>query len=515
LKIIDVTETNYLSYSNHLFAQKSTFQLLMNLLNRPHYIANPWRENPLFFGTLGLLTAALAGWLVGNWGALGGGMMIVAPVGLCLAVSILIQPKIGLLLYLTLSFLIGFNRFLPPALPLGTGLDALLVLSLVGTFLNGKRMNWQQLKQPVFWLLVCWLAYTLLEYFNPEAPHPPAWFYNVRSFSLSWFLIAIIVLVNPISRNDIRLYIFIWLTWSFLGALWGFKQQYIGLESAERAWLAEGGELTHILWGQLRSFSFYTDAGQFGSEMAGVSLLCLIFFFESKNLFQQVAFLLLAIIIFWGFAVSGTRGALFVILVGYPTYLFLSRNVLNLLRGVLVAIPILALLLFTSIGDSNYQIYRIRSAMHPTEDASFLVRLENQQKLRTFLQDKPFGAGIGTSSAAGARFSPNHFAAQIPTDSWYVQLWIETGLVGLGLYLFVLAGILIIGTRKIWQLNDPTLSTLMIALLAEFVGIAVVSYTNPILGQFPTSTIIFINTILITTCNRWDTSKPLHYAHRN
>ncbi|GAB2536946.1 O-antigen ligase family protein [Spirosoma aerophilum] len=487
----------------------------MDLLNRPHYIANPWRENPFFFGTLGLLIAVVAGWLVGNWGAIGGGMMIIAPIGLCVVVSILIEPKIGLLFYVTLSFLIGFNRFLPPDLPLGTGLDALLVLSLVGTFLNGKRMNWKQLKQPVFWLLVCWLAYTILEYFNPEAPHPPAWFYNVRSFSLSWFLMAIVVLVNPISRNDIRLYIIMWLGWSLFGALWGFKQQYIGLESAELAWLAAGGERTHILWGQLRSFSFYTDAGQFGSEMAGVTLLCLIYFFNGNNLRQRALFLVLAIIIFWGFAVSGTRGALFVILAGYPTYLFLSRNVFNIIRGVMVAAPILALLLFTSIGDSNYQIYRIRSALRPTEDASFLVRLENQQKLRTYLQDKPFGAGIGTSSAAGARFSPNHFAAQIPTDSWYVQLWIETGFVGLVVYLLVLAGILLIGINRIWQLNDPALTTLMIALLAEFVGIAVVSYTNPILGQFPTSTIIFINTILFTTCNRWDTPKPLHYANRN
>ncbi|MFD2933958.1 O-antigen ligase family protein [Spirosoma flavum] len=479
------------------------------------FIPNQWRNNRWLFSVLGVLVALAAGWLIGTWGVKGALMTIAVPVALCMVVGTLIEPKIGLLVYVHLSFLIGFIRFLPPETPLGTGLDSVLILSLLGTFLNGKRMNWKRLRQPILWLLIVWLSYTILEYFNPEAPHRPAWFYNVRSFSLSWFIIAIIVLVNPISRNDIRLFIRTWLVWSFLAALWAFKQQYIRLEPAEIAWLAEGGARTHILWGQLRSFSFYSDAGQFGSEMAGVTLICLIFFFEGTSWLRRIIYLLLAFILFWGFAVSGTRGALFVLLAGYPAYLFIGRNLMNILRGCLVAAPVLAFLMFTHIGDSNYQIYRIRSALSPTEDASFLVRLENQQKLRNYLKDKPFGAGIGTSSGAGNRFSPNHFAAQIPTDSWYVQLWIETGIVGLTIYLLMLVGIILLGIYKIWQLKDPQLAILMIALLTEFIGIAVVSYTNPILGQFPTSTIIFINTILFTTCDRWDTPKQEIYENRN
>lgn len=487
----------------------------MDLTNRPLLVSEQWRESPWLIYVAGILVALVAGWLVGTYGMLGGAMLVGLPVGISLLLGVLIEPKIGLFLYVHVSFLIGFTRFLPPAIPLGTALDGLLVLSLLGTFLNGKRMDWKQLKQPFLWLLIVWLAYTMLEYFNPEAPYRPAWFYNVRSFSLSWFFIAIIVMVNPISRKDIRTFIITWLAWSVFAALWGFKQQYIGLAGAEIRWLAEGGARTHILWGQLRSFSFYSDAGQFGSEMAGVTLVCLILFFEGKSWLLRIVYLVLAVILFWGFAVSGTRGALFVLLAGFPAYLFLSRNPLNIIRGFMIAAPILGILMFTSIGDSNYQIFRIRTALRPTEDASFLVRLENQQKLKNFLKDRPFGAGIGTSSGAGNRFSPNHFAAQIPTDSWYVQLWIETGVVGLTLYLVMLASIILLGIYKIWQLKDPALSTLMIALLAEFIGIAVVSYTNPILGQFPTSTIIFINSILFTTCTRWDTPKPLHHADRN
>ncbi len=485
------------------------------MLNQTHTLSLPehWRYSRHLFTVLGVVLALLAGWLVGSWGVFGALVTVGVPVALLAGIGILLEPRLGLLLYVNLSFLIGFSRFLPGDIALGTALDGLLVLTLLSTFLNGRRMNWQRLRRPAFWILIVWLSFTILEYFNPEHPHPTAWFYHARSFSLSWFLLAIIVSVNPIKKSDIRIFCIQWLVWSFLAALWGFKQQYIGLEPAELRWLAEGADKQHILWGQLRSFSFYSDAGQFGSEMAGVTLICIILLFETKSWLYRILYVVLAVVFFWGFAISGTRGALFVILAGFPAYFVLKRSPVQIMRGLLVGIPVFCFLMFTHIGDSVYQIWRIRSALHPTNDASFLVRLENQQKLKTFLKDKPFGAGIGTSSGAGQRFSPNYFAAQIPTDSWYVQIWIETGIVGLTLYLLMLLSIMLIGTIKIWQLKDPWLTTIMIVLLAEFAGICVVSYTNPILGQFPTSSILFISSFLFTTCDRWDTPAIPKIAH--
>ncbi|WP_020596080.1 O-antigen ligase family protein [Spirosoma panaciterrae] len=472
--------------------------------NHPFQRISQWRDKPWFFTVMGILVAIAAGWLVGAWGIMGAVITIGLPIALVVGISVLLEPKIGLFLYIQISFVLGFSRFLETELAVGTALDALLMLTLLSTFLNGKRMDWKRLRRPIFWLLITWLSFTILEYFNPSHPFPAAWFYGARSLSLNWFLIAIVVLVAPITKKDIRLFVGSWLFWSFMAALWAFKQQYIGLEAAELRWLAAGAAKQHILWGQLRSFSFYSDAGQFGSEMAGVTLVCIIFFFETSSWIKRFLLLFLAIIFFWGFAVSGTRGALFVIVAGYPAYFVLKRNLVYILRGLMVALPILAFLLFTHIGDSVYQIWRIRTALRPTQDASFLVRLENQQKLQQYLKDLPFGAGIGTTSGNGQRFTPNYFAAQIPTDSWYVQVWIETGIVGLSVYLTFLAMIALIGTIKVWQLKDPWLTSVMIALLAEFIGICVVSYTNPILGQFPTSTIVFISSILFTTCDRWD-----------
>ena len=473
------------------------------MLDRIVSLTFPPRDNRWPYGAV-VVIAVAAGWLIGTWGMTGGLLAVGVPVAVVLLVSILLEPKIGLLVYINLSFVIGFTRFIEGDSPLGLSLDGVLLLTMFGVLLNGKRMNWKRLRSPVFYLLAFWLFFTILEYFNPEVPNPEAWFYKVRSVSLNWFFLVIILLVMPISRSDIRWLLRLWVFWSCLAALWAFKQHYIGLANAEIRWLAEGAAKTHVLWGQLRCFSFYSDASQFGAEMAGLTLICLVFFFEKKSPLLRVGLLLLALLFFWGFALSGTRSALFVLLGGYGAYLLLRRNAVMMIRGALIATPLLAILLFTHLGDSNYQIFRIRSALRPTEDASFMVRLDNQQLIRAYMQNLPFGAGLGTSGAMGARFSPGHGAAQYPPDSWYVELWIETGIIGVLLYLLMLAILIGLGTRKIWRLKDPWLTIVMTAFLAEFAGICVMCYSNATLGQFPTSTILAITSVLFTTCERWD-----------
>lgn len=473
-----------------------------------------WRDKGWVYGLLGTLIALVAGWLIGTQGMLGAVMTVGLPLAVLIVGAVLMEPKIGLFLYINLSFLIGFTRFVQTEAPIGLSLDAVLMLTLLSTFLNGKRMNWKRLRTPIFYVMVVWLFYTILEFFNPEVPNREAWFYKARSFSLNWFYIIIIVLVVPITRDEIRGLIKLWLFWSFLGALWAFKQQYIGLAPAEIKWLVEGAAKTHILWGQLRCFSFYSDASQFGAEMAGVTLVCLILMADEKSRLRWGFYIVLALVLFWGYALSGTRSALFVLIGGFPAYLVLRRDLGLMLKGVAVAAPIMAILMFTHIGDSVYQIYRIRTALSPTQDASFMVRMENQKILKSYMADLPFGAGLGTSGGMGARFSPDHGAAQIPPDSWYVELWIETGVVGVVLYLLMLASIIGYGTYKVWRLKDPWLTTVMLAFLAEFIGISVMSYSNPTLGQFPTSTILAITSVLFTTCNRWDIAHKRPIASR-
>ena len=161
------------------------------------------------------------------------------------------------------------------------------------------------------------------------------------------------------------------------------------------------------------------------------------------------------------------------------------------------SLAVFGLLRFTLIGQSNYQIYRLRTAVRPAQDPSFQVRLANQRLLKTYLANKPFGGGIGSAGNWGRRFTPNTFLAETPTDSWYVRIWAEMGIVGLMVHLIILFYLLIRGSMIVWKLENIELRETMNALLAGIFGIMVASYGNGLYGQMPTNMVVLISYVMI------------------
>lgn len=107
---------------------------------------------------------------------------------------------------------------------------------------------------------------------------------------------------------------------------------------------------------------------------------------------------------------------------------------------------------------------------------------------------RPFGGGIGSSGNWGQRFSPTTFLANTPTDSWYVMIWAEQGIIGLLLHLGILFFILFRSAYMIWfRLKDPWLIAQMQGLTAGFFGIMLASYGNGVLGQMPTGIILYMS----------------------
>ena len=88
----------------------------------------------------------------------------------------------------------------------------------------------------------------------------------------------------------------------------------------------------------------------------------------------------------------------------------------------------------TNIGDDNQYIRKMRSAFRPSQDASYQLRVDNRKRMRELMIHKPFGYGIGLSK--GDRFYPKE-RMPYPPDSWLVSVWVETGIIGLVLYLAV------------------------------------------------------------------------------
>jgi O-antigen ligase len=150
----------------------------------------------------------------------------------------------------------------------------------------------------------------------------------------------------------------------------------------------------------------------------------------------------------------------------------------------------------------------MRTAFDPN-DASLQVRLANQRKLSTYLASRPLGGGIGSAGGWGLRFSPQTFLAQTATDSWYVMIWAEQGIVGLILHLCILFYILGKSSYLImFKIKDKELKAKMTALACGIFGIMGASYGNGVLGQMPTGILIYSSMAFLFMAPKLDEEVP-------
>jgi hypothetical protein len=278
----------------------------------------------------------------------------------------------------------------------------------------------------------------------------------------------------------------------------------MGVDAWEQGWLNEGNFKTHVLFGKLRVFSFLSDAGQFGANQAYSGVVASIMVAASRTWKMKLFFLVVALTAFYGMVISGTRGALSIPFTGFALFFLLRKNKTVLTLGVVLLVAIIYFFKFTTIGQGNADIRRMRTAFDPN-DASLQVRLDNQRILKSYLSSRPFGGGIGHGGVKAQRFLPNAYLSQIPTDSWYVLIWVEQGIVGLVLHLFILFYILIKASYQImFKIRDPMNKMVMAALASGMFGVMVASYGNAVLGQMPTNVLIYISMGLLLNSKQFE-----------
>jgi len=282
-----------------------------------------------------------------------------------------------------------------------------------------------------------------------------------------------------------------WGVFEILGAIKAMIQIYIGLDPYEQYWLNVVGYSTHVLFGQLRAFSFFSDAGQFGASQAHMAMVALIITITTNKNRERIFFFITAALCFWGMLLSGTRGVWGVLAGAGAFYLAINRNYKLFFLGLTFGILVFSFFRYTYIGQGIYFIQRMRTAFDP-KNPSLVIRLENRAKLRPYLAKRPFGGGIGNAGIKAQRFAPNAFLSNIATDSWYVEIWAEQGVVGLMLHLTLVGYILIKGAYiSMFRVRDPALQGKMMAILSGIFGIMLSSYGNGVFGQMPTGLLIY------------------------
>ena len=449
-------------------------------------------KNPAIFSLI-LLAAIAIGYIIAKGGLNVAIIVLVLPFAIFAINRLIKNPEIGLTFAFIINFiLMGLTRYLP--VKLGYVMDITLILIYIALFFHyfNKKLNVQPFINDLSILSAIWFAYIIFEVVNPEAISTSAWFASMRGIGLYMILTIPLVFLLYNEPKHLNRFLTIWGVFSILASLKAAQQLILGPDPWEQRWLDSGGAITHVLWGKLRAFSFYTDAGQFGAAQGQIGLVATILMMNEHNRRKRLFWFVVMIAGFYGMFVSGTRGAISVPFAGFVLYLIVKRNYQVTIIGAFLLVIVYVFFRYTTIGSSNYQIYRMRTAFVPEDDASYQVRIKNQRIFEEYLKTRPFGGGIGHAGARAKLYAPGSYLSSVATDSWFVLIWAETGIVGLYIHLLILGYFIGKGMHIVmFQLKTKEMVGKATALLSGVVGIIIASYGNAVLGQFPTGLIVY------------------------
>lgn len=411
-------------------------------------------------------------------------------------ISFIQNPKMAIWLMIFYCFTFGILGREVGHFPYGTLQEGIMLLGWLTVIFTADKHDWKLLNNDFVWLLTIWFIVSVLEVGNPAGASPQGWLQEVRAAALYPFLIVPLGFLLLKKNKDLNTFLYLILGLSLLASLNGLKQMYIGLSPGEQRFLDEGASNTHLLWGRLRVFSFYSDAGQFGASQAHIALIALILALGPFKLWKRAVLLIAALIMIYGMLISGTRGALFALIIGILLAIVLSKKFKVMIMGGIVAFAFIGFLKFTNIGNGNYQILRLRSALDPKE-ASLNVRLMNQKILRDYLSSRPFGGGLGVIGVWGEVYNKDKFLSTVQPDSYWVKVWAMYGIVGFILWFGIMMYILGKCCGIVWKTQDKMLKIKIMALTSGYAGILFCSYANEVINTAPSSFVVYISWVFI------------------
>ena len=344
--------------------------------------------------------------------------------------------------------------------------------------------------------VMIWCGFCILEVFNDSCNlgiNISAWFTGFRllAIQLVWILLVFSIYIS--SPQILMTYLKLWALLAVFSAFWTYKQEYWGMTAAEKLWMETRGRTTHIINGGtlIRYFSTFSDAANYGCNAAASAVAFIIFGITNRLRKGKVFFLIVALIVIWGMFQSGTRTGIFCLAVGLMTYIFLSKSVKIAVPFTILFAIAGFLLVFTTIGNGNQQIRRMRSAFNKN-DASANVRDINQEAIKKYIKDAPWGIGMGMSPENVPANNKFRKLSTIPPDSEYVFIWVHTGPIGITVFVCCMVLMLFGGCIVVlFKLRNKTLIGIGAGLCGAFVAIQLGGYANQVLYQYPNGLTFF------------------------
>ena len=130
-------------------------------------------------------------------------------------------------------------------------------------------------------------------------------------------------------------------------------------------------------------------------------------------------------------------------------------------------------------------IRRMRSGFN-RNDASLNVRDINKEAISQYIQDAPWGIGVGMGYENVPANNKYRKLSTIPPDSEYVFIWVHTGPIGITIFVITTI-VMLFGACWIvmFRLKNKALIGIGGGICGAFAAIQVGGYANQILMQFP------------------------------
>lgn len=396
-----------------------------------------------------------------------------------------------------INYFVQMKDFPSIGLPMSLYNEMFEIILLVIAIIDVKESHFERTANLMLFAIIIWCGFCTLELLNDTCDlgiNIGAWFTGVRMMAFQMIYIFLVFSIYISTPQVLTQYLLVWGILALFASFWVWKQQHIGFTHTEDMWIHYGaGRKTHIIQGGtlIRYFSIFSDSANFGIGIASTAVAFIIFGITAKVKKLKIFFLIVGGICAWAMFPSGTRTAIACFMAGIMAYIFLSKSFKIAIPVTIFFCIFVFILAFTNIGQGNQQIRRMRSAFNKN-DASANQRTINQETMKKYMREAPWGIGIGLDRGDVPANNKYALMSIIPPDSEYVYIWIRTGIIGITTFLICTA-IMLIGACWIvfFTLKSPSLRGIGAGFCCAMVSQQLGGYGNQVLMQFPNGLVFY------------------------
>jgi O-antigen ligase len=251
--------------------------------------------------------------------------------------------------------------------------------------------------------------------------------------------------------------------------------------------------------GRQQVFGLFGNVNYFAEYLIVPLPIAVSLFFASRNKFKKILLLIAILAIGTSLIVTFTRGSYlsFGVSLIFMFFLFLISRGKNFIKNnkkifiiILVVIIIITFLFVvpTTLNNSSTVISKIKSRISVTQltqDSSYNRRIAIWKFTGMMIKDHPLlGSGIGTYKYNTLRYQaefftqgenrslyPHGFADKAHNE--YLQLWAELGIIGLGIFIWLIISYFKFGLEILRKIKDEYRQGIIIGLMGAVVAVLV------------------------------------------